>query len=106
MYAYKGVSREEWLFRGLAIATILALVGMAVLPAVHTGNYLAYLAAKNHDSDYAAGAGAAALAAAGYIHIAPEILHFLLEAGVIASVGGPVGLVALGIGIGLIALSA
>ncbi|WP_456327095.1 hypothetical protein [Archaeoglobus sp.] len=30
MYAY--ASREEWLFRGLAIATILALVGMAVMP--------------------------------------------------------------------------
>ena len=30
MYAH--VSREEWLFRGLAIATILALVGMAVMP--------------------------------------------------------------------------
>jgi len=30
MYAH--VSREEWVFRGLAIATILALVGMAVMP--------------------------------------------------------------------------
>jgi small-conductance mechanosensitive channel len=30
MYAH--VSREEWLFRGLTITTILALVGMAVIP--------------------------------------------------------------------------
>ena len=31
MYAH--VSREEWLFRGFAIVTILALVGMAMIPA-------------------------------------------------------------------------
>lgn len=31
MYAVKEVSGEEWMFRGLAIATILALVEMAVL---------------------------------------------------------------------------
>ena len=42
MYVYKGVSREEWLFRGLAIATILALVGMAVLPAVNIVDLAAY----------------------------------------------------------------
>jgi len=36
MYAY--ASREEWLFRGLAIATILALVGMAVMPSVAIGD--------------------------------------------------------------------
>ena len=40
MYAH--VSREEWLFRGLAIATILALVGMAVLPAVNMVDLAAY----------------------------------------------------------------
>jgi len=32
MYTY--ASREEWLFRGLAIAMILALVGMAVMSTV------------------------------------------------------------------------
>jgi len=31
---YVEVSREEWLFRGLAIAMCLALVGMAVMPAM------------------------------------------------------------------------
>ena len=50
MYAY--ASREEWLFRGLAIATILALVGMAVMPAVSEcklGIALAIAAAKQHN---------------------------------------------------------
>jgi len=32
MYVYRGVSREEWLFRGLAIAMIFAMIGMAVIP--------------------------------------------------------------------------
>jgi len=32
MYAVEGMSREEWLFRGLAVAMILAMVGMAVMP--------------------------------------------------------------------------
>ena len=41
MYAH--VSREEWLFRCLAIATILALVGMAVLPAVNMIDYLTFM---------------------------------------------------------------
>ena len=31
---YVEVSREEWLFRGLAIAMVLAMVGMAVLPTI------------------------------------------------------------------------
>ena len=31
MYAH--VSREEWLFRGLAIAMCLAMIGLAVMPA-------------------------------------------------------------------------
>lgn len=35
MYAH--VSREEWLFRGLAIATILALVGMVATPIIIGG---------------------------------------------------------------------
>ena len=43
MYAH--VSREEWLFRGLAIAMILAMVGLAVMPlvsnqlAIYLSNY-------------------------------------------------------------------
>ena len=31
---YAQMSREEWLFRGLAIAMILAMVGMAVMPRI------------------------------------------------------------------------
>ncbi len=53
MYAYKGVSREEWLFRGLAIATILALVGMAVMPMAIGDIGLVYLA----NGDVLAGLG-------------------------------------------------
>ncbi len=34
MYAVKEVSREEWVFRGLAIAMILAMVGLTVMPAI------------------------------------------------------------------------
>ena len=30
MYTYKGVSEERWLFRNLAIAMILATVGIAL----------------------------------------------------------------------------
>ncbi len=36
MYAH--VSKEEWVFRGLAIAMCLAMVGMAVMPAVGVVN--------------------------------------------------------------------
>ena len=35
MYAVKEVSREEWLFRGLAIAICLAMVGLTVMPAMN-----------------------------------------------------------------------
>ena len=31
MYAYKGVSREEWVWRGLAVAMCLAIIVMAVV---------------------------------------------------------------------------
>jgi hypothetical protein len=40
---YVHVSREEWLFRGLAIATILALVGMAVMPVITSSEIYAGL---------------------------------------------------------------
>jgi len=50
MYAY--VSREEWLFRGLAIATILALVGMAAIPTLGQSNlYGEYMLHKNMRED-------------------------------------------------------
>jgi len=44
MYAH--VSREEWLFRGLAIAMVLAMVGLAVMPSIVGANLAIYL--KNH----------------------------------------------------------
>jgi len=52
MYAYKGVSKEEWLFRGLAIAMCLALVGIAVMPSITVGDLLYRI---THDSRVAAG---------------------------------------------------
>jgi hypothetical protein len=36
MYAH--VSKEEWMFRGLALAMVLAMVGMAVMPVVGSGS--------------------------------------------------------------------
>ena len=51
MYAVKEVSREEWVFRGLAIAMCLAMVGLAVMPAVgecKLGVALAIAAAEQH----------------------------------------------------------
>jgi len=35
---YANVSREEWVFRGLAIVIILALVGIVALSAIGTGD--------------------------------------------------------------------
>jgi len=35
---YVEVSREEWLFRGLALAMVLAMVGLAVMPVVGSGS--------------------------------------------------------------------
>jgi hypothetical protein len=52
---YVEVSREEWVFRGLAIATILALVGMAVMPVLSVGNITAYYASQGGDPYVSAG---------------------------------------------------
>ena len=35
---YANVSREEWVFRGLALAMVLVMVGLAVMPMVTTGS--------------------------------------------------------------------
>jgi len=39
MYVSKGVGREEWMWRGLAIAMCLAMVGLVVMPAVGIGHF-------------------------------------------------------------------
>ncbi len=52
MYAVKEVSREEWLFRGLAIAMVLAMVGLTVMPSLKVGNAgvaLMVYGATHHD---------------------------------------------------------
>ena len=41
---YVHVSREEWLFRGLAIAMVLTMVGMAVTPIVGVLNVAGVIA--------------------------------------------------------------
>ena len=87
MYAVKEVNREEWLFRGLAIATILALVGMAVLPAVSVGKGLTALAIYYGAGSVGVGG---AILGAGLIKIIPEPM----EVGLITSATG-VGLVVL-----------
>jgi len=43
MYVSKGVSREEWMWRGVAIAMCLAMVGIAVMP-LAVGDIAAYCA--------------------------------------------------------------
>ena len=53
MYAH--VSREEWLFRGLAIVTILALVGIAVFPPIENLQIAWYLTEKYGGAGAAAG---------------------------------------------------
>ncbi len=58
MYAYKEVSREEWVWRGLAVATILALLGMAIMPTVGVLNIAGVIAGAyaGYHADSAIGA--------------------------------------------------
>ncbi len=46
MHAY--ASREEWIWRSLAIATILLLVGMAVMPLAVGGEIISVLVQTGH----------------------------------------------------------
>lgn len=62
MYAH--VIREEWLFRGLATAMCLAMVGLAVLPAVSVGDVVWYVTNSDVMGAAALG-GSAAIIAAG-----------------------------------------
>ena len=63
------VSREEWVFRGLAIAMCLAMVGMAVMPLINgndVGYTLVYLV-TNGNKDKAVDGGIAFGAALGTV---------------------------------------
>jgi len=64
MYVSKGVSREEWMWRGLAIAMCLAMVGLAVMPlAVGELGAAALIATYNpHSIWWWVGVGAEAMA--------------------------------------------
>ena len=94
MYAH--VSREEWLFRGLAIVMCLAMVGMAVMPlAVGEGwavldYYMQYKwHAKIPPAGYWAMAGVETYTSTVY----PYIISTALDAAEF-SMAGPVGLAA------------
>ena len=100
---YMEVSREEWVFRGLAIATIL-LVGMIVLPAVSTSKLGIYLAMKEHDNRCA---GAGMLAGASMAHGGWSLAHVAFEMGIYFAGEEAAATVALGamcLGAGLVAV--
>ena len=60
------VSREEWVFRGLAIAMCLAMVGMDVMPAIISEQQAAIIVAVYLGKKYAdAGATSAGLLLGG-----------------------------------------
>ena len=82
MFAH--MSREEWVFRGLAIVMILAMVGLIVMPAVGECKLGVALALKGNG----AGAAGSALVGAGLIRVSPEIGMFLVEAGLASSSTG------------------
>ena len=93
MYAH--VSREEWLFRGLAIAMVLAMVGMAVMPlaigSCKLGNYIVF------SNEYSA--WEKAIAATEMI-IATQLVS---EVGLMALVAaGPIGWIGIGAYVGIL----
>jgi len=95
-YAFKNWNEE--VMKWLAVAMILAIALMTVIPVVSSIELAAYLASKGSGE----GAAGAALAGAGLIRISPEVAMFLLEAGLISSstgVGIAVGGIILGIGL-------
>ena len=96
MYAH--VSREEWLFRGLAIAMILAMVGLAVMPSVNIVDLAAYYI-YTHDGLRAMGC---TMGAANLMWLVMKIGGELAAEEIIALGAG----VAIGTGIGMAVLLA
>jgi len=95
MYAH--VSGEEWIWRGLAIATILALVGMAVMPMSvgDAGVALMIYGAEHHDgANFLNGLISAGGALYEGVNIATTLATAeeltLIEAAGIATVGVPI----------------
>ncbi len=101
MYAYKGVSREEWVWRGLAIATILALVGMAVMP-MAIGDIVGglYIAGVVNDK----GAVAAGLVGSGWAAIGSGVWALYGDEVVLLGLTGAAlgGAILIGVGVGLL----
>ena len=101
MHAY--VSREEWVFRGLAIAMCLAMVGMAVMPVVvgDIGAVVWWALGGDklpHPWDYATGAFATGAGGAAGAYAAMWIgARIGGTAGAI--IGGPIGII-VGAGVG------
>ena len=94
---YVEVSREEWLSRGLAIAMVLAMVGMAVLPMIYgckVGTIL-WMYWRPHNALEAFRNGIIS-GVAGYV-IRTAVVYILedaIEGAEIGSIAGPVGLIA------------
>ncbi len=89
MYAVKGVNREEWLFRGLAIVMCLAMVGLAVSPAVGVGDIVWYVTNSDVMGAAALG-GSAAIIAAGIQ--ASEPAGLALAGAVVGGVGAAIAI--------------
>ncbi len=99
MYAH--VSREEWLFRGLAIAMCLAMLGLAVMP-LAVGDIVGglYIAGVVNDR----GAVAAGLVGAGWSAIGSGIWALYGNEVVLLGLTGATlgGAILIGVGIGLL----
>ncbi len=82
------VSKEEWVFRGLAIAMCLAMVGMAVMPGIGLQNLTWYV---THNGAVAGGvaAGSGAVVAAGIS--AAELSGIALAGAVTGGIGLVIG---------------
>ena len=91
---------EERIIQGLAAVMCLAMMGMAVMPAVGVTDLAAYLASQGNS----VGAAGSVLAGAGLIRISPEVAMFLVETGLISSstgVGIAIGGILAGVGLAL-----
>ena len=101
MYMYKGVIREKWIWCGLAIAIILAMIGMAMMPIV-VGDIVGglYIAGVVNNQ----GATAAALVAGGWSAIGSGIWALYGDQVVLLGLTGAAlgGAILIGAGVGLL----
>jgi len=98
MYVVKNWNEE--VIKWMAVALCLAMVGLAVIPAVGVTDLAAYLASQRNS----VGAAGSVLAGAGLIRISPEVAMFLVETGLISSstgVGIAIGGILAGVGLAL-----